>query len=290
MNRDLFRNIRKIQIQAGRAVDSILSGAYHSVFKGRGMEFEDVREYQIGDDIRLIDWNVTARSGNAYVKNFKEERELTVMLAIDVSSSLDFGSGKRSKRDLAIEIGALLAFSAIKNNDKVGLILFSNIVEKYLPPQKGVSHVLRIIRELFAFESRERGTDVGEALAFLCKVQKRYGICFIISDFIVPGYSKIFSLAAKRYDLISIYISDPREMEFPDMGLVSLRDRETGEEMLVDTSVLEAREKFTEDAKCRMESCRKFMKKISAGFIPVRMGDSYFSSIRRYFHLRGRRR
>ncbi|MFT4551646.1 MAG: hypothetical protein ACI9S8_000262 [Chlamydiales bacterium] len=290
LSKEILKSIRRIQIKTDRAVDDILAGAYHSAFKGRGMEFEDVREYEMGDDVRNIDWNVTARMSQAYIKSFREERELTVMLLVDVSSSSCFGTKKRLKKELLAEIGALLAFSAIRNNDRVGLILFTDTVEKFLPPGKGLRHVLRVIRELLVFSPQGAGTDIQEALSFLCKIQKRKGVCFVISDFMAPDCAHTFALVAKRHDLISIFTSDPKEEQLPDMGLVTFRDCETGEETIIDTSVLELREAFAREAADRREKCKKLMQRIDAGFMSIRTDEEHADVIGKYFRLREKRR
>jgi uncharacterized protein (DUF58 family) len=290
LSKDILKNIRRIQIKTDRAVDDILAGAYHSAFKGRGMEFEDVREYEMGDDVRNIDWNVTARMSQPFIKSFREERELTVMLVVDVSSSSCFGTKKRLKKELIAEIGALLAFSAIRNNDRVGLILFSGEVEKYLPPGKGLRHVLRVIRELLVFTPKHSGTNIQEALSFLCKVQKRKGVCFLISDFMADDCAQLLSLTAKRHDLISIYTSDEREEQLADMGLVTFRDCETGEEMVVDTSLSEVRENLAADSVARRENVKRLMQRIDAGFISIKTDEEHADVIGQYFRLREKRR
>ncbi len=284
--KEIFKNVRRIQIRTNRTVNDILAGAYHSVFKGQGIEFEDVREYQPGDDIRSIDWNVTARMNFPFVKNFREEREITVMILVDVSASTHFGTTGKQKNDIIAEISAVLAFSAIKNNDKVGLILFSDTIEKYLPPQKGIKHVLRAIRELIVFKPEGKKTDIGMALSFLGKVQKRSGICFIISDFINPDYSHECTIIAKRYDLISICLSDPREYDIPSMGLVTLRDLETGESVLIDTSLRETHQHLAQQNIQHLERNKILMNKIGAGFINISTDRSYVDAIHEYFTIR----
>jgi len=287
---ELFKNIRRIEIYTTRTVNDILAGAYHSAFKGRGMEFEDVREYQPGDEVRSIDWNVTARFNHPYVKSYREERELTVMLLVDVSASSRFGTRQRLKSELIAEIGAVLAFSAIKNNDKIGLILFSSTIEKYIPPNKGTRHVLRVIRELLAFKPQYEGTDVSAALHFLGKVQRKQGVCFVISDFISPNYSQEATLCAKRHDLITIAVTDPVEQSFPNMGMVSIRDLETGKLSLVDTSDKEVRKIFTQRSFERLQKHQQLMGKIGAGFIDIRTDKDYAYAIRSFFKLREKRR
>ncbi len=228
ISKDSFEHIRAIQIRATRNVNDLFGGIYRSVFKGRGLEFEDVREYEPGDEIRSIDWNVTARMQNAYVKNYREERELSVMLVVDVSASSHFGHASYLKSELITEIAALLAFSAIKNQDKVGLLLFSDQIELYLRPKKGSRHVLRIIRELLYFQPKQRGTDLQKALAFLGKVQRHQTVCFIISDFISGDFSHELQLTAKRHETIAIYVYDDYEIQFPNIGLIALQDLESG--------------------------------------------------------------
>lgn len=234
---DLFKKVRKIEIKTRGLTNHIFSGQYHSAFKGRGMTFSEVREYQYGDDIRNIDWNVTARFHKPFVKIFEEEREMTVMLLIDVSGSNDFGSRQQSKRDLTAELAAVLAFSAIQNNDKVGVIFFSSKIEKFIPPKKGTTHILRIIREIVDFKPEENGTDIGEGLRFLTSAIKRRTTAFLISDFMTSkDFEQELRIAANKHDLVALRITDRREMEIPKVGLVKFRDAETGLERWVDTS------------------------------------------------------
>ena len=234
---EIFKKVRKIEIKTRGLSNHIFSGQYHSAFKGRGMTFSEVREYEYGDDIRNIDWNVTARFNKPFVKIFEEEREMTVMLLIDVSGSNDFGSQSQSKRDLTAELAAVLAFSAIQNNDKVGVIFFSSKIEKFIPPKKGSSHILRIIREIVDFKPTERGTDIGEGLRFLTSAIKRRTTAFLISDFMTDkSFEKEMQIAANKHDLVALRITDRREMDIPKVGLVKFRDSETGKERWVDTS------------------------------------------------------
>lgn len=258
---EVFKKIRKIQIHTTQLANDILAGAWHSAFKGQGMEFEEVREYLAGDDIRSIDWNVTARMHKPYVKVFREERELTVILLVDVSASSRFGSHNQLKKDLIAEIGAVLAFSAIKNNDNIGLILFSKTVEKYIPPKKGTRHVLRVIRELIAYEPQRKGTDLLSAFSFLGGILRRSAICFLVSDFLCPQPVHEFSLIAKKHDLISIAITDPCELDFPQMGLVNLRDLESGHSAVVDTANSTVNENFKQKGQARLSHLNKLMKK-----------------------------
>ena len=234
---DIFKKVRKIEIKTRGLSNHIFSGQYHSAIKGRGMTFSEVREYEFGDDIRNIDWNVTARFNRPFVKIFEEEREMTVMLLIDVSGSNDFGSLSQSKRDLTAELAAVLAFSAIQNNDKVGVIFFSSKIEKFIPPKKGSSHILRIIREIVDFQPTERGTDIGEGLRFLTSAIKRRTTAFLISDFMTTkSFEKEMQIAANKHDLVALRITDRREMDIPKVGLVKFRDSETGVDRWVDTS------------------------------------------------------
>lgn len=234
---DIFKKVRKIEIKTRGLSNHIFSGQYHSAFKGRGMTFSEVREYEYGDDIRNIDWNVTARFNRPFVKVFEEEREMTVVLLIDVSGSNDFGSLSQSKRDLTAEIAAVLAFSAIQNNDKVGVIFFSNKVEKFIPPKKGSSHILRIVREIVNFQPEERGTDIGEGLRFLTSAIKRRTTAFLISDFMTEkNFEKEMQIAANKHDLVALRITDHREMDIPKVGLVKFQDSETGQDRWIDTS------------------------------------------------------
>ena len=234
---DIFKKVKKIEIKTRGLSNHIFSGQYHSAFKGRGMTFSEVREYEYGDDIRNIDWNVTARFNRPFVKIFEEEREMTVMLLIDVSGSNDFGSRQQSKRDLTAELAAVLAFSAIQNNDKVGVIFFSSKVEKFIPPKKGSTHILRIIREIVDFKPEERGTDIGEGLRFLTSAIKRRTTAFLISDFMTQkSFEQELRIAANKHDLVALRITDRREMDIPKVGLVKFKDGETGQERWVDTS------------------------------------------------------
>ncbi|MBI3893836.1 MAG: DUF58 domain-containing protein [Candidatus Wallbacteria bacterium] len=232
---EILRKVRRIEIKTRSLVENVFSGQYHSVFKGRGMEFAEVREYQYGDDIRRIDWNVSARMGSPFVKQFQEERELTVMLVVDASGSGDFGTYRQFKGEMAVEIAALLAFSAIKNNDRVGLLMFTDEVEKFVPPKKGRLHVLRVLRELLYFEPRRKGTNIVEALRYLERVLVHKSVVFLLSDFMSRGFDKTMRVAARRHDLIAVPISDPREEDMPPVGMVELEDAETGERLLVDT-------------------------------------------------------
>jgi len=233
--KEVLQKVRQIEIRTRRIVDSVISGGYHSAFKGRGMEFDEVRGYTDGDDVRAIDWNVTARMGSPYIKKYVEERELTVMLVVDASSSGNFGSIDKFKGEMAVELCSLLAFSAIRNNDRVGLIIFTSDIEVFIPPRKGKNHVLRVIRELLFFQPKHRGTDIGCALKFLNRVQTKKSVVFLVSDFMSKSFDKPLKVASKRHDLITVSITDPREDFIPQIGLIELEDAETGETILFDT-------------------------------------------------------
>src|SRR6266705_3568289 len=243
---DILRKIRALEIKTKVLVESAFAGDYHSIFKGRGMNFEDVREYQPGDEIRAIDWNVTARLGNAFVKKFTEERELTVMLVVDVSASGNFGSVSQSKRELAAEVACLLAFSAIRNNDKVGLILFTDQVELFIPPKKGRSHTLRLIREILFFQPQSRGTEPALALDYLNKVVTRRAVVFFVSDFQTGDFSRALNITSRRHDFIAIQIEDQREESLPNIGIITLEDAETGEQIELNTGDRETRSRFNQ--------------------------------------------
>lgn len=288
-SKEAFQSIRSIQIRATRNVNDLFAGIYRSVFKGRGLEFEDVREYQPGDEIRSIDWNVTARMQNAYVKNFKEERELTVMLVVDVSASSQFGHASRLKSQLIAEIGALLAFSAIKNQDKVGLLLFSDQIELYLRPKKGTRHVLRVIRELLYFQPQHLGTDLQKALAFLGRVQRHQTICFLISDFLTENFSHELRLTAKRHETIAIRVYDQYENQFPKLGLAALRDLESNSSAYVDSSDPLTRTKFQEKAELNHTQLQQLIHRAGADLISIRTDESYEKTLQHFFIKRGRK-
>lgn len=287
--KEVLKKIRQIQIRSRHVVNDVFAGQYHSVFKGQGMEFEEVREYIPGDDIRSIDWNVTARSGIPHIKKFVEERELTVMLLVDVSGSHDFGSSRQLKKDLAAELAAILAFSAIRNNDRVGLILFSDDIELYVPPDKGTSHVLRVIREVLYFKPKGTGTSIQAGLDFLNRVTTRKTVSFVISDFLDQDYQKALRITARRHDLIAAIIADRREDEFPPVGVVSVVDTETGKSRLIDTSSPAFREKL----RIRQEAARKQLHADlqASGVDPIQFyaGEPYEREFVRFFRMRERR-
>jgi uncharacterized protein (DUF58 family) len=248
ISKELIKKIRYIEIYTNKAVNDVLAGEYHSVFKGQGMEFDEVRAYQPGDDIRTIDWNVTARTGHPYVKRYVEEREITVFFLVDLSKSGNFGSREKLKNEVAAEFCALLAFSAIKNNDKVGLVVFTDTIELFIPPGKGTSHVLRLIRELLFFESgktrKKNGTDIALALDYLGRVLHKRGVVFLVSDFLDQNFEKPLKVLARRHDLIAVTVSDPRELVLPDVGLLKIQDAETGETVVIDTGSSTVRSRY----------------------------------------------
>ena len=288
--KELLKKVRQIQIGTSRIVNDLFAGQYHSAFRGLGMEFEEVCPYQIGDDVRLIDWNVSARYGVPFIKKFREERELTVMLVVDASPSGLFGSGRQFKLDVAAEMCAVLAFSAIRSNDKVGLILFSSEVEKYVPAKKGTQHVLRIIRELLYHEPQRRGTDIAEALTFLNRVTTRKSVCFLVSDFLAEGYEPALRVARRRHDLIPIVITDPRETELPAVGFLELEDAETGELLLVDTSSPALRRRYAELATARTDARTTLFRRMDTDAIEIRTDRPYVEPLVRFFRKRERRR
>ncbi len=289
LSKEILKKVRKIQYKISRISNEMISGQYTSVFKGAGIEFDEVREYIPGDDIRSIDWNVTARSGVPYIKRFAEERELTVMLAIDLSGSQRFGSVDSLKSELAAEISALLAFLAIKNNDKVGLLIFTDTCEKYLPPQKGRRHVLRVIREILGYQPSGTGTRIEEALKFVNKILKQRSIIFLVSDFIDNDFEKVLGVVARRHDLVAVRIKDPKEMELPQLGLVEFEDNETGRRMLVDTSDEQVRLKVRTEAEQRQELLAKLFRRNKVDLIEILTDQSYLEPIQKFFKLRERR-
>jgi uncharacterized protein (DUF58 family) len=284
--REVLQKVRRIEIRTRSVVDSVLSGEYHSVFKGRGMEFSEVRPYVEGDDIRNIDWNVTARMNSLFVKKHVEERELTVMLLVDASASGSFGSINTFKGEMGVELCALLAFSAIKNNDRVGLIIFTSGVERYIPPQKGKNHVLRVIRELLFFEPREKGTNVGEALSFLNRVQRRKAVVFLVSDFFSPPFVKPLRVAAKRHDLIALTLRDPRESEMPDIGLIELEDAESGSTLLVDSSSKEFRNRYSKEMEQRAAAVSRSFAANGVDEVRVSTATDYAEPLVKFFRKR----
>jgi uncharacterized protein (DUF58 family) len=288
-HKDLLKKVREIQIVSRKVVNEMLGGEYKSVFKGRGMEFDEVREYQPGDEVRTIDWNVTARTGKPFVKRFIEEWEQALFFLVDMSASGTFGSGGKTKNEVAAELCGLLAFSAIKNNDKVGLIIFTDEIELYIPPDKGQIHVLHIIREILSFKPKHTGTDIACAIDYLGKMVKKKCVTFLISDFQDADYDKALKLAAIHYDLIAITIRDRRELEVPNAGLVELVDSETGEQILVDTASAAARKQIETAARARQLELRDLLRRNNIDQIDVQTNHDYMGNVIRFFHTRERR-
>jgi uncharacterized protein (DUF58 family) len=284
--KDILKKVRKIEIKTRRLSDHIFSGEYHTSFKGRGMTFAEVRQYQFGDDVRAIDWNVTARYNEPYVKVFEEERELTMMLMVDVSGSESFGTQNAFKKDIVTEIAATMAFSATTNNDKIGLILFSDQVELYIPPKKGKSHVLRIIRELIDFEPQSKKTDVSQALKFLSGVQKKKAIVFLISDFMAGEFEHTLKIAAKKHDVTGIRVYDHREEQMPNIGLVNMLDAETGQSMLVNTGSKSFRVQYEKYYAERVKYFQETFSRCGAGAVSTRTDESYVTKLLGYFKSR----
>ena len=286
---EILRKVRRIEIRTSRLVNESLAGEYHSVFKGRGMEFSEVREYQFGDDIRNIDWNVTSRMGHPYVKKHVEERELTVMLLVDFSGSGEFGTRRQFKREIAAEICALLAFSAIKNSDRVGLVAFTDRIETFLRPRKGKDHVLRVIREVLYFRPEGRATDLAQALQFLYRTVTKRAVVFVVSDFLAEGYEQPLRVAARKHDVIAVTITDPREEDLPAIGLVDLEDAETGERVLINASDRRTRERFRAWAAARRTARESLFRANAIDALELFTDRPYDVPLVRFFHKRARR-
>jgi uncharacterized protein (DUF58 family) len=286
---EVIRQIRRLQLRARRAVEDLLGGEYHSVFKGMGIAFEEVREYQPGDDIRTIDWNVTARMGHPFIKRFVEERELTVMLLVDCSGSQQFGTRLQQKREVAAELAAVLAFSAISNNDRVGLIACTDRVERFVPPRKGTRHVLRLIRDVLFFQPEHQGTSLREGLEYLNRVLHRRAIVFLLSDFLDRDFERLLKRTGRRHDLIAIRLTDPREEELPAVGLLELEDAETGAHVLVDTNSQPVREGYALAARQRREALRQLARSARIDLVEVATDGSHLDALIRFFRLRERR-
>lgn len=289
LSKELLKQVRQIEIRTKGLVNQVFSGEYHSVFKGRGMEFSEVREYDFGDDIRNIDWNVTARFGHPYIKIFEEERELTVILLVDLSGSLSFGSIDKTKQQIATELSAILAFSALKNNDKVGLFLFSDKIEKFIPPRKGRKHVLRIIRDLLSFKPAGKTTNIKAALEHMNHAIKKKSIVFLISDFMDEGYEKILRVVGKKHDLIGIVINDQREKSIPKMGLVKFTDAETGQERWIDTSSTKVQKWIRQYYDKLISERKKLFITSRLDSIEIKTGENYVIPLVNFFRLRERR-
>ena len=283
---DILKQVKRVELRTRRLVNTVFSGDYHSVFKGQGMAFSEVRKYQPGDEIRTIDWNVTARMGEPFVKVFDEERELSVVLIVDASGSGDFGTVEQMKGEIAVEICALLAFSAIQNNDRVGLIIFTDEVETYIPPKKGKKHVLRVIRELLYFNPKRRGTDVAAALDYLNRLKVRRSVVFVVSDFKSAPFESALRAAKRKHDVIGISVRDPREESLPDVGIVELEDAETGEVVLLDTSDVETRTIFEQSFKQEVEARAEMFRSIGVDTIDITTAEPYVDPLRRFFRMR----
>ena len=287
--KELIKRIRKLEISTRKIVSDLLAGQYHSVFKGRGMAFSEVRQYQPGDEIRIIDWNVTARMNDAYVKVFTEERELTVMLVVDVSASQEFGSRSRSKAEVCGEIAAQIAFSAIANNDRVGLILFSNRVEKVIPPKKGRKHVLRVVSDILSHRPASKGTDLSVGLNYLSRVAKRGAVTFLLSDFLASNFETSLRIVSRKHDLVPVMLTDPLEDAFPSIGLVELEDPESGRRALVDTSERGVLRGYRSAMLSRREGLRTLFKKLELEHVELHAGEEYAAALARFFRARARR-
>ena len=287
--REVLRKVRRLELRTRRLVDESLAGSYHSVFKGRGMEFAEVREYEPGDDVRTIDWNVSAKMGHPFVKKFTEERELTVMLVVDASASGRFGTASQTTRDTAAEIAALLAFSAIRNNDRVGLLLFTDRIERFVPPRKGRQHGLRVLRDLLAFEPAGRGTDIASALDVLRRVVTKRAVVFLLSDFQDAGFEPILRVVNRKHDLVAISVADPREEILPDVGLVALTDAESGVPVVVDTGSARVRRAFQERARRARDVRRDLLKRSGVDELEISTGTDYDRDLVNFFRERARR-
>ncbi len=288
--KELINKIRQIQIYTSRMVDASFAGQYESVFKGRGIQFDEVREYTPGDDIRTIDWNVTARTGKPYIKRYVEEREMTVLFAVDLSASGDFGTVNKAKNELAAEFCAVMAFAAAKNNDKVGLLIFSDRIELYIPPKKGMSHMLRLIRELLYFKMPKRKTNINEAVDYLARVIRKKATVFLVSDFIETNFKKSLSLLNKRHDVIAVSVRDPAEVALPNIGLIEFTDAETGELILVDTRNRKFRKQYSDSTTKQADELRNLLKSINIDSINISTDKPYIQDLVRFFHMRHKRR
>jgi len=287
--REVIKRVRRIEIRTRRLVEESLAGSYHSVFRGRGMEFAEVREYVPGDDVRTIDWNVSARMGHPFVKKFTEERELTVVLMVDASGSERFGTGLSTKLQMSAEISALLAFSAIRNNDRVGLLLFTDRTELYLPPRKGREHALRVLREVLAIEPEGQGTRIARALEYLQRVVRKRAVIFLVSDFQDSDFERTLRVVAQKHDLVAIRVSDPREEQLPDVGLVAVRDPESGGMGVIDSGSARVRRRYRERAARERAETRESLRRAGVELLELSTGESYELPLTRFFHERARR-
>ena len=289
LSKELLQKVKHIEIRTSRLVNAAMGGEYHSVFKGQGMEFDEVRAYQFGDDMRSIDWNVSARQGHLYVKRYVEERELTVMLMVDLSGSKNFGTVRRMKNELAAEVAALLAFSAIQNNDRVGALIFTDVVEKYIPPKKGRKHVLRVVRELLAYDPIHRKTSIETAVRYLNNVLTKKSVVFLISDFFDQGYEKSLRVANQRHDLVALPIRDPRETELPNVGILQMLDPESGEMFWVDTSLRQVRDRYRKMANDSVEARNRIFRRNRIEFVDISTHQPYDVPLVKFFRERAKR-
>jgi uncharacterized protein (DUF58 family) len=287
--REVLRRVRRLEIRTRKLVDESLAGSYHSVFRGRGMEFAEVREYEPGDDVRTIDWNVSAKMGHPFVKKFTEERELTVVLAVDISGSERFGTGPATKMELAAEVSALLAFSAIRNNDRVGLLLFTDRIETYVPPRKGREHALRVLRDLLALDPEGRGTDLNRALDFLRRVVTKRAVVFLVSDFQAEDFERTLRVFSRKHDTVAISVSDPREALMPDVGMVAVEDPETGERGLIDSGSRSVREAYAAAAAAERAQVQELLRRTGVDVLELSTGEPYDLDLARFFRERARR-
>ncbi|MBU1862606.1 MAG: DUF58 domain-containing protein [Candidatus Omnitrophica bacterium] len=287
--KEILKQIKRIQITTSRIVTDVFAGQYHSVFKGKGMEFDEVREYFPGDDVRSIDWNVTARMGHPFIKKFVEERELTVMILLDMSGSSYFGTVHKLKRQIAAEICSVLAFAAIKNNDRVGFIGFTDRIELFVPPRKGLRHILRIVREALYFKPQGKGTDIPQAIEYLNRVTTRKTVTFILSDFYAADFKQPLSVSNKRHDIVTITITDPKEIDLPNVGIVKFTDAETGEGTVVDTADTRFRKEYKKNALEKFAERKKLFQSINVDTVDIRTDSSYARSLFTFFKMRGRR-
>ena len=286
---EILKNVRRVQITARRTVNDLLAGQYRSVFRGQGMEFDEVREYQPGDEIRTIDWNVTARAGTPFIKRYSEERELTVLFAVDVSASGIFGSGSRSRLDVIVELAAVLMFSALRNNDRVGLLTFAGEVEAWFPPRKGKSNVLRLLRELLSVTPVKSGTNIDQALKTINTVQRRKAVVFLMSDFLDQISRSTLVATHGRHDLVSICVQDPREHQLPESGLLNLQDAETGQVIQLDAGSAKVRQKFADQARHRQEQLKSQLQQAGVDLLEIDLAESYTAALQRFFTMRERR-
>ncbi|MBN1364405.1 MAG: DUF58 domain-containing protein [Syntrophaceae bacterium] len=289
LDQTIYKKIRHIEIRSHKAVNQLFAGEYHSVFKGQGLEFYEVREYVPGDDIRLIDWNVSARLGSLYVKKFIEERQQSIILCVDVSASQDFGSQKLNKNEVAAEIAAVLAFSAIKNNDLVGLLMFSDRIEKYIPPKRGRCHVLLVIKEILSFKRQGKKTDMVQALRYLSRVNKKSSVLFVISDFLAQGYEQPISILSKKHDLIPVIIKDRMEKQLPELPMVCFEDPESGELMEVDLRDEKLRKAYNEASANELINLRRFFRSLKLDHLELESDGEYAAALNRFFKTRERR-